>query len=584
MKNSRINTTKYCSPDMDDCAPDGELVHDSDCEVPHDSDTDVSDDSDGSDDSGESVIKFDETSFIHEYEYEIVDDIKIYNSVKIEGKDKLLESIDTYKKLYIKIFSDIQPSTLTCKGHITNILFTEEKLIDKLPIPDFDCTIVKIGCNYGEIIKYPNPFKKYSIYNLIDMIVKHFKLERKYHLSIRCNCSDVMAGINAIYDKIMFVRHNDGDFTTVCDKVYKKLDKDHYLTKKVITRLSKNVTLLMNYNTLTDDEVAEIYRIMELAISNKRTLDFVMSYIDGLIDIVSYFMRIENACVCIKAYTDMYGPIIALSDKKIKSSTRGRKPKKKKKSIRKIQGMGTYFSSQMTFEVYSRTYRKIYKIKLFRNGNFQIPGVKDPKMIDLKEPLRITVKYLKYAFNHDNMRVVYMLSVMRNYKCRIINQDVFIILNNLEEVLATEKGLVLKDQHIGIGRMLGDIGLYEHMFRHVMYYANNTLGAMCEISNNTEQYPGLLIKFNKPLPNKKNKKMTVKVLTSGKINFDGANSELEVYEVYYWIQFIFNKYWDEIIFDRDNIKYKHVVDETVASDCESIYDDDEELLTKYGLN
>ena len=40
-------------------------------------------------------------------------------------------------------------------------------------------------------------------------------------------------------------------------------------------------------------------------------------------------------------------------------------------------------------------------------------------------------------------------------------------------------------------------------------------------------------------------------MSSGKINFDGANSELEVLEMFHWLNLIFTKYWDEIIYDPE---------------------------------
>ena len=44
-----------------------------------------------------------------------------------------------------------------------------------------------------------------------------------------------------------------------------------------------------------------------------------------------------------------------------------------------------------------------------------------------------------------------------------------------------------------------------------------------EISLNGERYPGLLVKFLRPIPGKEGKKLTIKILSSGKINLDGAN-------------------------------------------------------------
>lgn len=67
---------------------------------------------------------------------------------------------------------------------------------------------------------------------------------------------------------------------------------------------------------------------------------------------------------------------------KEKESNKGRKKKPKVKKVRKVQGTGECFNSQITFEVLSdivdpkseRGY-KVYKFKVFRNNKIQLPGV-----------------------------------------------------------------------------------------------------------------------------------------------------------------------------------------------------------------
>lgn len=87
---------------------------------------------------------------------------------------------------------------------------------------------------------------------------------------------------------------------------------------------------------------------------------------------------------------------------------------------------------------------------------------------------------------------------------------------------------------------------------YIFKFLNLGIMQISEIVNNCERYPGIIIKFNKPLPFKKEKKVTIKILSSGKINFDGANSELEVLEMYYWLSYIIKKYWKEIVYDNDS--------------------------------
>jgi hypothetical protein len=124
---------------------------------------------------------------------------------------------------------------------------------------------------------------------------------------------------------------------------------------------------------------------------------------------------------------------------KKKISNRGRKPKIKIKSKRKLQGTGKYFSSQITFEIYNPDNGKIYKIKLFRNGGFQIPGGSTPYMNDLIKPIKTLQDYLITQFLDVNIKVLYLISVMRNYICKLLNENLLIKLNDLEYILKENK-------------------------------------------------------------------------------------------------------------------------------------------------
>jgi hypothetical protein len=42
----------------------------------------------------------------------------------------------------------------------------------------------------------------------------------------------------------------------------------------------------------------------------------------------------------------------------------------------------------------------------------------------------------------------------------------------------------------------------------------------------------------------------MKIYPTGKINFDGCNSELEMQELYAWINYIFRRHKSSIIFDN----------------------------------
>ena len=108
---------------------------------------------------------------------------------------------------------------------------------------------------------------------------------------------------------------------------------------------------------------------------------------------------------------------------KVKSN-RGRKPKIKVKKTRKIQGDGSVMNSCIQFIVMGTNPTtggvKKYKIKVFRNGKFQIPGVLTEDMSDVTEPLEVLRQNLKFYFL-DPVELVSIYSNMRNYKFRLLD-------------------------------------------------------------------------------------------------------------------------------------------------------------------
>jgi hypothetical protein len=77
---------------------------------------------------------------------------------------------------------------------------------------------------------------------------------------------------------------------------------------------------------------------------------------------------------------------------------------------------------------------------------------------------------------------------------------------------------------------------------------------IAEICYNTDKCFSLIIKFYRPIPTDLEKKTTVKILKSGKINFDGGNNEQEMLELYHWLEYMYWKNRDKFIFDVSQIK------------------------------
>ena len=509
--------------------------------------------------------------------------IKIYNGILIKNKETVIENIEFFKRISpCDKFTELLPSTLTSRGELSNVTFSEESFIKTLAIPPVKySSILKIGCNFGEVYTFPNPFINHSIFSMVKSITA---LDGK-DIKIGCDCNSNLLNVEEILPIIKVVNSKSVRF----DEIIKKYIRDKFpnnknYDKKKITKILKNYNNIQDYNRLPEDEIKDLYDIMELYISNSADLEFCNHHIDLVLKIIKHFTDYESVCTCAEQFTkenDLYHLDKDTLVKKKKNSARGRKPKDKKKKKRKIQGTGLYFSSQVSFDIYNYINNKITKIKIFRNGNFQVPGVKKPDMSDLVDSIVLLKNYLNYVkFLHIEpnepketaVGIPYIISVMRNYTCRIIDENMTVLLNELQDALYFEKNMQISKKPLSLYmKFIDKLGVSDSVRYNIFKYCNLGFYQISEISLNGERYPGILVKFLRPIPANENKKLTIKILSSGKINMDGCTSELEVYEIYYWLQYIFSKYWSDIIYDNGNIKEEIVSDDTVSG-YESIYD------------
>jgi len=255
-----------------------------------------------------------------------------------------------------------------------------------------------------------------------------------------------------------------------------------------------------------------------------------------------------------------------------KKSGRGRKPKPKIKTKRRSQGNGKYFSSQITFIVKHPKSNINYKIKLFRNGVFQVPGVKDPSMSDLIEPINILKSYLSYNFAED-VQILNFMAVMRNYKAKVIDENARIDLTYLEDIIYFHKNYKLFEPFLN--HELASLPTKVRQ-KAMKFIGKTNLLNIAEINYNTDKNFCLNIKFYRSMPSDPYKKTTVKLLKKGKINFDGGNSEYEMKELYYWLSYIYSTFSSEILIDVQKITnvYNYpLIDNYNLSDF--IYSDDE---------
>ncbi len=253
-------------------------------------------------------------------------------------------------------------------------------------------------------------------------------------------------------------------------------------------------------------------------------------------------------------------------------STRGRKPKKKRESKRRKHGLGNEFQTQITFEIKNVAMDRVYKIKLFRNGRFQIPGGQNPTLEDFVPPLIELRDFLRPTFG-SNLEVDHIAAVMRNYKCKLIDPKIYIDVIKLQKCINAEKNpasykpylwamtAFMKESHMT--RLMGMLENFNIMHIGVNNY-------------NADKCFSSIFTFNRQFESGKiqgKKHTTVKVLKTGKIDFDGAKSTEEVEEIYYWLQYVLKKYRSRVLIDITTIVNEEDPD-TSDYEGESIYDQD----------
>jgi len=536
----------------------------------------------------------------YEYTYAEQTEIKIYNGILIETKENIIENIKFYSGLHEgNLFDVITSSTLTAKGMIGNIDFKDESIIKKMSLPR-NQKIVKIGCNEEEIYIYPNEYVDYNIAHIMD-IIKH-SFDSKFNTRIECNCKNLLCHRDYLMKEYKTIKEQINIIKT--GDIVKRIEK-YLLTRKQrnkilldkLIKIYKKLLLYIFHPYLYDDinilAMNELFKQLEKNTLFERDEHIRISkeLFKNVEQFVKFFKNYIADCKCISQPHQW--------DKKIqiKFNTHDAKTNKSKEKIkslkypkRKTRGCGKYFSSQITFEIYGSDSNKIYKIKIFRNGNFQAPGVRNSRMLDIIAPLTLLSEYLSEQFNR-NVYVMHIIPVMRNYMSHVIapksNSELcrkfkmHIFLDKLEEVCRLEKSMEL----IPIRDMVQIYNsivmvLSRNIAFNILKYLPYATIKFSEITNNLERYSGILLKFSRPIPEKPNKKITIKILCNGKLSFDGCNSEIEVLELYNWLQYLFKKYWNYIVFDPTKAVNCGYVSADSEDGYESIYDDDETIVER----
>jgi hypothetical protein len=538
-----------------------------------------------------------EEPLLDAYEY-IIDKntgIRLYNGILLETKESIINNIKLYSLLNSElIFEPISSSTLTAKGLLNNIDFQHESIISKMTLPK-DHNIIKIGCNEEEIYIFPNNYVDYNISHLVD-IVKNSK-NKKFKTRIECNCQNLLNYTDFILELYNKIKNQINLIKSV--DIIKKIEryiiiqknKNKILFEKIIKILKKLMNYIFHPYLYDDENILTIKELLNILQHNpdferNENIKILQLLFEDVEKLVLFFKEYIRKCKCIKQPYDYNNKIIIkpVSEDIKKILDIKSRSRIQKYSRRKILGCGKYFSSQITFEIFGSSSQKIYKIKIFRNGNFQAPGIKNKEMLDIIDPLISLINYLKEQFETD-INIAYIISVMRNYLSNVITKPFIsklkdhngkdkiigthIFLDRLDIKCRQEKNsnYITPNEALQIYNILSKI--FNNKIACIIYdFCNFTTIKIAGITNNSEKSGGLLLKFDRPIPEKPNKKMTVKITSTGKINFDGCNSEIEVQELYYWLHNIFRRHYNEIIFNPENINY-YISDD---DEYDSLYD------------
>ncbi len=240
-----------------------------------------------------------------------------------------------------------------------------------------------------------------------------------------------------------------------------------------------------------------------------------------------------------------------------KKSNRGRRKKEKKKRARKVQGSGSCFSSQLS--VFVRTGYKtdddndpVYKFKIFRTGDIQLPGAEPELLEDIIDKAQCVVKLFRKYLNNDQIELLNLCPSMKNYKFEAIIPD-----NKLIDILLLRNILLILqayDANMDMSTIEKQREIMPHDFLcyeydNLPFIDPNILPEHPIIYDikYTKEDTKLYIRFLTPITNDPEKLTKVNIFMKKKINFLGAFDEKVTEQIYNYLKAIFTHFREYII-------------------------------------
>lgn len=253
---------------------------------------------------------------------------------------------------------------------------------------------------------------------------------------------------------------------------------------------------------------------------------------------------------------------------KIPTTNRGRKRSKGNKNKRKVQGTGKYFNSQLTFEVklnlmpfevYTNTKKRkidlnsyeldkkdrredgefrvksyIYKVKIFRNGKGQIPGLRTEDESEIKKVLKPIKNFFSLYFERP-VRSTDFYRFIQNYKSEIIGNYEYEIQKLQNFFKSLDNG--------------------EHPKRIFRVKAST--------------HSKLLVYFNTPIEQDEKKTTNLTIYRKGSINIDGAINRESANRILKYFRTILKKH-NDFLYDPDALSSESSEIDSSESDEEKV--------------
>ncbi len=213
----------------------------------------------------------------------------------------------------------------------------------------------------------------------------------------------------------------------------------------------------------------------------------------------------------------------------------------KKSLTRRVKEPKKRFDNQVTIVFAMETFNCTLNMKIFKNGNIQITGIKDVE--NGARSIDLLVDIINDIYKKQNKSIVTDIKALKNenYKIRLINTDYkvgFVLKRDvLHRLIKTELGLICNYEPV----------IYPGVKIHYFYNVINKKKGICECpihcgNKKSGEGDGL----------NSCKKITVAIFQSGCIIITGSQSIEQIKECYNYINNILFKY--RPLIEKDNIK------------------------------